>query len=171
MILLSRSFVRKRVISLLTTATVGATSLALAHDRTRASHVRGAMPVQYVANRSDYGAEQPPVADNDAAIDRMMAEMAIKPTGDADRDFVAMMVLHDQGAVDMAKAELRFGHNERLRRLARETVVTRGQQIALLRHAIGEDVALSAASPAQPGTMLSSMKSDDATALGAVNVN
>jgi hypothetical protein len=171
MILFSRSFVRKRVISLLTTATVGATSLALAHDRTRASHVRGAMPVQYVANRFDYAAEQPPLADNDAAINRMMAEMTIKPTGDADRNFVAMMVPHDQGAVDMAKAELRYGHNERLRRLAQETVVTRGQEIALMRHAIGEDVALSAASPAQPGTMVSSMKSDDAAAPGAMNIN
>lgn len=171
MILFSRSFVRNRVISLLATATVGATSLALAHDRTRASHVRGAMPVQYVANRLDYAAEQPPLADNDAAINRMMAEMAIKPTGDADRDFVAMAVLHDRSAVDMAKAELRYGHNEQLRRFAQEIVVTRGQEIALMRLAIGEDVALSAASPAQPGTMVSSMKSDDPTAPGAMNMN
>jgi uncharacterized protein (DUF305 family) len=171
MIVFSRSFVRKRVISLLTTAAVGATTLALAHDRTRASHVRGAMPVQYVANRLDYAAEQPPLADNDAAINRMMAETAIKPAGDADRDFVAMMLLHDQGAVDMAKAELRYGHNEQLRGLAQEIVVTRGQEIALMRHALGDDVALPAASSARPGTMVSSMKSDDAASPGAMNMN
>ena len=39
----------------------------------------------------------------------MMADMAIKPTGDVDRDFVAMMVPHHQGAIDMAQAVLRYG--------------------------------------------------------------
>ena len=55
---------------------------------------------------------------NDAAMNKMVADMTIKPTGDVDRDFVAMMVPHHQGAIDMAKAVLRYGHNEQLRRLA-----------------------------------------------------
>jgi uncharacterized protein (DUF305 family) len=60
--------------------------------------------------------EQPFLSENAAAMSKMMADMTIKPTGDVDRDFVAMMVPHHQGAVDMAKAELQYGHNERLRR-------------------------------------------------------
>ena len=123
MILFSRSFIRKRVISLATTASVAATSFALAQDPTSAYHVRGAIPVQYAAERPDLSSEQPFLSDNDAAMNRMMADMTIKPTGDVDRDFVAMMVPHHQGAIDMAQAVLRYGRNEQLRRLAQEIIV------------------------------------------------
>jgi uncharacterized protein (DUF305 family) len=169
MILFSRSFIRKRVISLATTAAVAATSLALAQNRMRPSHSHGAMPVQYVANPLDYSAEQRPLAENAAALNRTMAEIAVKPTGDTDRDFVAMMVAHHQSVVDMAKAELRYGHNEQLRCLAQQIIVAEGQQITLMRRAIGEK--LSAASPAQPGSMVSSMTPDDATARGSMTMN
>ncbi|MDB5832919.1 MAG: hypothetical protein JWR14_2749 [Caballeronia sp.] len=46
--------------------------------------------------------------------------MLIKPSGDIDRDFTVMMIPHHQGAIDMAQAELRDGHNEQLRRIAQE---------------------------------------------------
>ena len=118
MTVFSRSFVRKRVISLATTASVAATSLALAQGPTSSYHVRGAMPVQYVADRPDYYEESPFLSENDAAMNKMMANMTVKPTGDVDRDFVAMMVPHHQGAIEMAQAELGYGHNEQLRRLA-----------------------------------------------------
>ncbi len=107
--LFSRSFVRKRAISLATTASVMATSFALADDPTRAYHVRGTRPIQYVADRPDYSSEQSFLSENDAAMNKMMADMTIKPTGDVDRDFVAMMVPHHQGAIDMARAELKYG--------------------------------------------------------------
>jgi hypothetical protein len=143
-----RSFIRKRVISLATTASVAATSLALAHGPSRAYHVRGATPIQYVADRSDSD-EQPFLSENDAAMNKMMADMTVKPTGDVDRDFVAMMVPHHQGAVDMAKAELRYGHNEQLRRLAQEIVVTQQQEISVMRLALGNRLPASGASPAK----------------------
>jgi hypothetical protein len=151
MVLFSRSFVRKRVISLATTASVAATSFALAQDPSRSFHVRGAMPVQTVADRPDRSEEQPFLSENDAAMNKMMADMTIKPTGDVDRDFVAMMVPHHQGAVDMAKAELKYGHNEQLRRLAQEIVVTQQQEITAMRLALGEPLPPSVASPTQPG--------------------
>src|SRR6267154_4676956 len=151
MTVFSRSFVRKRVISLATTASVAATSLALAQGSTSSYHVRGAMPVQYVADRPDYYEESPFLSENDAAMNKMMANMTIKPTGDADRDFVAMMVPHHQGAVDMAKAELKYGHNEQLRRLAQEIIVTQQQEITVMRHAVGDDLPPGAAAPTQPG--------------------
>ena len=53
-----------------------------------------------------------------------------KSTGNPDRDFAAMMIPHHQGAIDMAQAELRYGHDERLRRLAQEIVVSQAQEIA-----------------------------------------
>jgi hypothetical protein len=138
MVLFSRSFIRKRAISLATTASVAATSFALAHEPTSAYHVRGTMPIQYVADRPDYSSEQPFLSENDAAMNKMMADMTVKPTGDVDRDFVAMMVPHHQGAVDMAKAELRYGHNEQLRRMAQEIIVTQQQEIVAMRLAVGE---------------------------------
>jgi hypothetical protein len=85
------------------------------------------------------------LSENDKAMNRMMADMTIKPTGDVDRDFVAMMIPHHQGAIDMAKALLGHGSNEQLRRIAQEIVVTQGQEIVAMRLAIGEP-----ASPISP---------------------
>jgi uncharacterized protein (DUF305 family) len=152
MVLFSRSFVRKRAISIATTASVAATSFALAQDPTTAYHVRGTKPAQYVADRPDYSNEQSFLSENDAAMNKMMADMTIKPTGDVDRDFVAMMVPHHQGAIDMAQAELRYGHNEQLRRLAQEIVVTQQQEISVMRLAVGDPLPAPVASPTQPDT-------------------
>jgi uncharacterized protein (DUF305 family) len=81
-------------------------------------------------------AEAPFLKENDAAMSRMMAAMAVKPTGDVDRDFVATMVPHHQGAIEMAQAQLRYGKNERLRRIAQEIIVEQTQEIAAMRLAI-----------------------------------
>jgi hypothetical protein len=167
---LSRSFIRKCVISLATTASIAATSLALARVPIQAHHFRGATPIQYVADRSDYSSEKPFLLENDAAMERMMADMAIKPTGDVDRDFVAMMVPHHQGAIDMAQAVLRYGHNEQLRRLAQEIVVTQQQEIVAMRLAVGEELPPSVASPTQPAPMPSSPIPHDAMSHDSMNI-
>jgi hypothetical protein len=151
MVLFSQSPSRRRAIALAATVSVAAASCALAQHPMRADQVRGAMPVQSVADRPDVSAEQPFLAENDAAMTRMMSDMTIKPTGDIDRDFVAMMVPHHQGAIDMAQAVLRHGRNEQLRRLAQEIVVTQQQEIAAMRLAVGEDLPPSVASSTQPG--------------------
>jgi hypothetical protein len=88
--------------------------------------------------------------ENDAAMAKMMKDMTVKPTGDVDRDFVAMMVPHHQGAIDMAKAVLRFGKNEQIRRLAQEIIVTQQQEIAAMRLAVGEPLPPSVPSPTMP---------------------
>jgi uncharacterized protein (DUF305 family) len=80
---------------------------------------------------------------------KMMAGMAVKPMGDVDRDFVAMMVPHHQGAIDMAIAVLRYGRNETIRRLAQEIIVTQQEEIAAMRLAVGEPLPPSAPSPTQ----------------------
>lgn len=83
-------------------------------------------------------AEAPFLAENEAAMQKMMMAMDVPPTGDVDADFVATMVPHHQGAIEMAQAELRYGHNERLRRLAQEIVVVQAQEIAVMRAALAE---------------------------------
>jgi uncharacterized protein (DUF305 family) len=77
------------------------------------------------------------LAETNAAMARMMAAMEVKPSGDVDADFVAMMVAHHRGAIDMAQAQLRYGRNEQLRRLAQEIIVTQQQEIAVMRLATG----------------------------------
>ena len=93
--------------------------------------------------------EAPFFAQNSAAMSRMMIGMAIEPTGDVDRDFVAMMSAHHQGAIDMAQTLLRYGHNEVLRRLAQEIIVTQQQEIAVMRLAAGERLPPPAPAPDQ----------------------
>ncbi len=67
-------------------------------------------------------------------------------TGDPDHDFATMMIPHHQGAVDMAKAQLLYGKNPVLRRLAQEIIVTQGSEITVMRSAL--DTAQTA--PAHP---------------------
>jgi uncharacterized protein (DUF305 family) len=78
---------------------------------------------------------------------KMMSDMVAKPTGDVDADFVAMMVPHHQGAIDMALAVLRYGRNPQIRRLAQEIIVTQKQEIAAMRLAVGRPPPPSKASP------------------------
>lgn len=83
------------------------------------------------------------------AMATMDAGMMSKPSGNVDQDFVAMMVPHHQGAIDMAMAELRFGHNEQLKRIAQEIIVDQQQEIAAMHLALGEKLPPSMPSPTQ----------------------
>jgi hypothetical protein len=80
---------------------------------------------------------------------KMMIDMGIRPSGDVDADFVAMMVPHHQGAIEMARAELRYGRNEQLKRMAQEIIVTQLQEIAAMRLALGQPLPPSVPSPVQ----------------------
>ena len=84
-------------------------------------------------------------SENAQAMDRMMSAMSVPSSGDIDRDFVATMVPHHQGAIDMALAELRFGKDETLRRMAQEIIVEQKQEIEAMRLAVHR---LAASAPA-----------------------
>jgi Domain of unknown function (DUF305) len=101
------------------------------------------------ATEAAFPEETPYLTANDVAMNKMMSGMVIQPTGDVDRDFVAMMAPHHQGAIEMAQAVLRNGHNEQIRRLAQEIIVTQQQEIAAMRLAIGDPLPPSVASPTQ----------------------
>ncbi len=72
------------------------------------------------------------------SMERMHAAMMVAPRGDPDRDFAAMMIPHHQGAVDMAEAELKYGKNERLRRLAQGIIVEQRQEIMVMQGILAE---------------------------------
>jgi hypothetical protein len=91
--------------------------------------------------------------ENESAMTKMMNDMAAKPTGDIDRDFVAMMNPHHQGAIDMAVIELRYGKNEQLRRIAQEIIVDQMQEIAAMKVAIGEPASDTTPAPTQPSSV------------------
>ena len=94
--------------------------------------------------RSSSSEEAPFLSENVSAMTKMMIDMGIQPSGDVDSDFVAMMTPHHQGAIAMAQAELRYGHNETLRRMAQEIIVTQQQEIAAMRLALGQSLPPSA---------------------------
>jgi uncharacterized protein (DUF305 family) len=89
------------------------------------------------------------IAKINGVMTRMMSAMAITPSGDVDKDFVALMVPHHQGAIDMAEAELLYGHNVKVKRIAQEIIVTQQQEIAAMRLALGEPLPPSVPSPDQ----------------------
>jgi hypothetical protein len=91
--------------------------------------------------------EAPFISENTDAMKKMMIDMEIRPTGDVDRDFVAMMAPHHQGAIAMAQAELRHGRNEVLKRLSQEIIVTQQQEIAAMRLALGQPLPPRAPAP------------------------
>jgi uncharacterized protein (DUF305 family) len=101
------------------------------------------------ATEAELSGEAPYLAENDTAMSRMMSGMSVKPSGDVDRDFVSMMAPHHQGAIEMAQAVLRHGHNEQIRRLAQEIIVTQQQEIAAMSLAIGDPLPASLPSPTQ----------------------
>jgi uncharacterized protein (DUF305 family) len=59
-------------------------------------------------------------------------------------------VPHHQGAIRMAQALLRYGHNERLRRMAQEIIVTQQQEIAAMHLALDETLPPSNVVPDRP---------------------
>ena len=63
-------------------------------------------------------------------MEKMNRDMGAAMTGDADRDFVSMMIPHHQGAIDMAKVELQFGRDPMLRQMSEEIIKAQEAEIA-----------------------------------------
>lgn len=69
-----------------------------------------------------------------AADDKMMRNMSVDYSGDADKDFVAHMIPHHEGAVEMAQVELKYGKDPELKRLARNIIKAQHDEIAFMRN-------------------------------------
>jgi uncharacterized protein (DUF305 family) len=55
--------------------------------------------------------------------------MKMQLTGDADHDFMVMMIPHHQSAIGMAKAELQYGKDARVRGLATNVISAQQKEI------------------------------------------
>jgi len=66
----------------------------------------------------------------EAANKKMHEGMMLSYSGDADVDFVKGMIPHHQGAIDIAKIELRYGKNPKIRTLAEGIIKAQEAEIA-----------------------------------------
>lgn len=105
-----------------------ATAAVPVHDHAR--HGSGTMPPSPTPGEkpASTNAAPPPgydsyLRDMHVGMEKMMQDMhADPPSGDADIDFLAMMVPHHWGAVEMARLVLRDGHDPLVREIA-ETIL------------------------------------------------
>lgn len=73
-------------------------------------------------------------AEMHAAMERMMRDMhAAGPGGNPDADFLAMMIPHHEGAVEMARLVLVHGRDPATRRLAEDIIAGQAIEIAGMR--------------------------------------
>ena len=64
------------------------------------------------------------------AMNTMMDKMkAMKMTGDADKDFVMMMIPHHQSAVDMAENEISHGKHVEMKKFAQKVIDGQSKEI------------------------------------------
>jgi hypothetical protein len=90
----------------------------------------------HVGLMHSYGSNVPEATFNTeiSAVNAHMHEsMAVMPSGDSDRDFMLMMIPHHQGAIEMSIVLLKYGRDERLRRLAQSIIVEQGAEIEYMR--------------------------------------
>ena len=87
-------------------------------------------PAHVHASMAAAAAATPFQRDMDAGMARMMEDMHSPGySGDADADFLAMMIPHHAGAVDMARLVLQHGHDPATRQLAEEIIATQTVEI------------------------------------------
>ena len=67
------------------------------------------------------------------AMEAMHHDMSIKYTNNADIDFVRGMIPHHQGAVEMAKIQLKYGKDRELRKLSEEIIAAQKKEIEFMK--------------------------------------
>jgi len=91
-------------------------------------------------SHSQHGDAAVSAKNNDPAWSELQASMtkmhesmsSIAPSTNSDVDFVRLMLPHHQAALDMAKAELFYGKDPQIRRLAQEIITDQQSEIELM---------------------------------------
>lgn len=99
-------------------------------------------PASAIANLlvNDRPSPDPDWSNLNAAMERMhTATGSVKPSGNSDRDFVRLMLPHHQAAIDMARAQLLYGKDPQMRRLAQEIITDQQSEIELMQLWLTED--------------------------------
>jgi len=88
---------------------------------------------QHEHDNSTYHAEMT------AQMAKMDKDMKAAPmTGNPDIDFASMMIPHHQGAIDMAKTQLKYGKDEKLRAMATAIIESQEKEIKEMQERIKE---------------------------------
>jgi uncharacterized protein (DUF305 family) len=78
-------------------------------------------------------AAEPGWSDLMRSMEKMHTAMAaLQPSQDGDVDFVKLMLIHHQAALDMAQTELMYGKDSQMRRLAQEIITDQKSEIDLM---------------------------------------
>lgn len=99
------------------------------------------------AEMHDHHAMKDPAANRFAAamsasMEKMHSDMmSVHLSGDPDRDFLAQMVPHHQGAIDMAKAVLLETKDPRIRNLAMSIITEQQYEIELMKTMLANEAA------------------------------
>ena len=91
---------------------------------------QGQMPMMQGMQPRGPGATAPSSQAFAQAMDKMHRDMAIEYSGNADRDFVAGMIPHHQGAIDMAKIVQQYGDDPQTKAWADQIIAAQEGEIA-----------------------------------------
>ena len=106
------------------------TSVLLGSGSTPAQQSPTAMPGMYMGQPEAGNPEVKAFRDAGA---KMHEAMNVPLLGDADWDFALSMIPHHQGAIDMARVELKYGKDPELRKLAKDIIAAQEKEIALMK--------------------------------------
>ena len=96
----------------------------------------------------------------DKKMTMMMNKMKeMKMSGNVDVDFVNMMIIHHQGAIDMATSEISAGKNDSIKSLARNIVKDQENEIATMRKWLEKNKDKKSSSGDNSMKLMESMKS------------
>ncbi|SFL74178.1 hypothetical protein SAMN03159423_3365 [Bradyrhizobium sp. NFR13] len=119
------SFVRQGAISLGVSLLLAATAFAVARPPHKSPPFQPAAIERRPATAAAFIGASPLALNSCSAFDKMAADINLRPMADRDQDVIAELVSRGPDVIDMAQAVLYYGHEENLRGLARQIMVTR----------------------------------------------